>query len=225
MLDATGDFGPVRVNGQKTYEFALTREDGSVHHFFQSPFTRDDHFVRLNSSRPGTSLEAYVAASPQQTNLSLIRAREIWGDQGADSDSITVDVLGDAVAPLQVSTPTTTPRTGPAGQATGEVNALHLFDVGRRIPTATRPPFHAPGDRVTDLEEGDLFPFSTLTFLNAADVFLPASDGAGTVRIEVRPRGGGEPQVLNVPAFSSVRDRVSVTLRDSTQAAHAFPGR
>ncbi len=217
VLGEDGAFGPFPVNGRRTYEFALTRPDGTVHHFYQSPFTRDDHFVRLNSSRPGESIEPFVATSSQQSNLSLIRAREIWGDQGANSDSITVDVLGDAVAPLQVSTPTTTPRTGPIDPATGrptavgEVNALYLFDVGARVPDA----LYEPGDGVTDLSKGDLFPFNTLTFLNAADVFLPSSDGEGTIRVVVDPRGGDTAEVLNVPAFDSTTDRVSITLNDA----------
>jgi pimeloyl-ACP methyl ester carboxylesterase len=227
VLGQDGAFGPFPVNGRHTYEFALTRPDGTVHHFYQSPFTRDDHFVRLNSSLPGASIEPYVATSSQQSNLSLIRAREIWGDQGANSDSITVDVLGDPVAPLQVSTPTTTPRTGPIDPATGrptavgETNALYLFDVGARIPTA----LYEPGDRVTDLSKGDLFPFNTLTFLNAADVFLPSSDGQGTIRVVHQPRGSDATQVLNVPAFDSTTDRVSITLRDAPQADQGHAGR
>ena len=222
-IDSTGAFGPVKVNGRHTYEFALHRPDGSVHHFYSSPFVRDDHFLRLNSGLPGEGLERFTATSPDHTNVALIRAREIWGDQGADSDSITVDALGDAVPPLEVITPATAPRSSPfpsvPGRAVGEVNALFLTDVGTRTATG----YTAP-DQTTDLAKGDLFPFNTLTFLNAADVYLPASEG-GTVRITVDPRGGGATEVLNVPAFRSTTDRVSVVLRDSSQASYGFPNR
>ena len=60
-LDATGQFGPFKINGRKHYEFAVTRPpDGSVHHFYFEPFTRDEHFVRLNTAIPGEGLEAFT---------------------------------------------------------------------------------------------------------------------------------------------------------------------
>ncbi|TFV44186.1 alpha/beta hydrolase [Blastococcus sp. TF02A-35] len=222
-IGTTGAFGPVKVNGRHTYEFALVRPDGSVHHFYQSPYTRSDHFVRLNSALTGTGLERFVPRSEQHVNVSLIRAREIWGDQGAASDSIRVDVLGDAVAPLEVATPVTTPRSStpgsPLGQV-GEVNALFLTDVGPR----TGPTTYGPPDRSTDLSKGDLFPFNTLTFLNGVDAYLPSSpQGREPIRIEVRPRGGGATEVITVPGLASTADRISVTLRDSTQSSYGFP--
>ncbi|MGY2004011.1 hypothetical protein [Blastococcus sp. SYSU DS1024] len=219
-ITGDGSFGPLDLYGRHSYEFALHRPDGSVHHFYQSPFPRSDHFVRLNSGVAGEGLEAFVPKSEEHTNLALIRAREIWGDQGADSDEITVDVIGDRTGPLEVTTPVTTPRTSTEGTfgRVGEVNALFLTDVGTRTPTG----YTAP-DQETDLAKGDLFPFNTLTFLNAVDAYLPASPrGLRPIRIEVRPRGGGEPEVITVPGFPSVNDRISVQLRDSTQDDYAF---
>ncbi|MGY1718945.1 hypothetical protein ACI8AG_07850 [Blastococcus sp. SYSU DS0552] len=222
-ITGDGSFGPLDLYGRHSYEFALHRPDGSVHHFYQSPFARSDHFVRLNSGIAGEGLEAFVPKSEEHTNLALIRAREIWGDQGADSDEITVDVIGDRTDPLDVTTPATTPRSSTEGTfgRVGEVNALFLTDVGTRTPTG----YTAP-DQATDLSKGDLFPFNTLTFLNAVDAYLPASPrGLRPIRIEVRPRGGGEPEVITVPGFPSVNDRISVTLRDSTQEDYAFGAR
>ncbi len=216
VLGADGAFGPVSVNGRKTYEFALLRPGGSTHHFYQSPYVRDDHFVRLISGEPGTGVEAFVPTDEQQTNVTIGRAREIWGDQGADSDSITVDVLHDGAEPLEVTTPATTPRTGPIDPATGrpvatgEVNSLSLYDEGT--------------DQITDLSKGDLAPFNTLSFLNAADVFLPSSDGRDTVRIVVQHRGSEATEVLNVPAFDSTSDRISVQLRDAPQDRFGHSG-
>ena len=221
VLGESGEFGPTRVNGRHTYEFALHRPDGSTHHFYSSSYVRDDHFVRLNSGVPGQGLERFLPASDQHTNLGLVRAREIWGDQGASSDRITVDVLGDGVAPLDVVTPVTAPRHSVAG-ATGQVGEVHarvLTDVGTRTPSGYTPP-----DQRTDLSKGDLFPFNTLTFLNAADVFLPAQEG-GTVRIAVQPRGGGATEVIAVPSFTSSTDRITVNLRDTTQQDYGFPNR
>ena len=223
-LDETGAFGPLRVNGRTAYEFAVLRPGGTVHHFYASPFSRDDHFVRLNTAPEGTGLELFTARDPRHTSVTVTRQRELWGDQGAGSDVLTVDLLGDAVPPVGVLTPATAPRTGPAGQATGEVNAMFLFDVGPRGTGGT--PFYAPSDQRTDLSQGDLLPFRTLTFLNAADVFLPASpDASGTLRFAMTPRGGTLTEVVNVPNWPSPTDRVTVLLNDRTQDDESHPYR
>lgn len=210
-IDQSGAFGPLRVHGRKIYEFALTREDGTVHHFHQQPFTRDDYFVRLNTARPGTGLEAFVKHSPQHVNLAMVRAREMWGDQ-PDRDTLTVDLLGDGAPALNVLTPAVAPRTGPGGPNgnTGEVNALFLTDVG--APTATG---YAEPDQLTDLDKGQLFPFNNLTFLAAADVYVPAQASAtGTVRLIMLPRGGHTPEIVNVPNWPSTDHRITITFRD-----------
>jgi hypothetical protein len=209
-IDATGAFGPLRVRHGTTYEFAVTREDGSVHHFYQQPFTRDDHFVRLNTGRPGAGLEAYTKSDPRHVNLTVVRAREMWGDQPV-SDRLLVDRLGDGVPPLNVLTPGVAPRSSPGGVGgnTGEVNALFLTDVGARTATG-----YADSDQQTDLAKNQLFPFDNLTFLSAADVYVPASPTAtGTVRLTMVPRSG-RTAVVNVPNWPSTGHRLSVTFPD-----------
>lgn len=203
-IDATGDFGPLKVKRQKAYEFAVTREDGSVHHFYQPPFTRDDQFLRLNTGRPGEGLEAFTKLDPRHVNLTVVRSRELWGDQ-PDSDELTVNGLN-------VLTPAVAPRSSPggAGGSTGEVNALFLTDVGARTATG-----YADPDQRTDLGKGQLFPFDNLTFLAAADVFVPAHPHAtGTVVLTLTPRGGAHPTVIAVPDWPSDRHRISVTFPD-----------
>jgi pimeloyl-ACP methyl ester carboxylesterase len=210
-IDQTGAFGPLRVHGQKTYEFVLTREDGSVHHFYQQPFASDDHFLRLNTGRPGAGLEAFTKHDDRHVNLTFVRGRELWGDQ-PDSDVLTVDLLGDGTPALNVLTPGVAPRTGPGGPNgnTGEVNALFLTDVGARTATG-----YADPDQLTDLDKGQLFPFNNLTFLAAADVFVPADQSAAaTVRLTMLPRGGGAPDVVNVPNWPSTDHRITITFRD-----------
>ncbi|WP_291410314.1 hypothetical protein [Actinophytocola sp.] len=213
-IDETGAFGPLWVHGKKSYEFAVTREDGSVHHFYQRPFTRDDYFLRLNTGRPGAGLEAFTKHDPRHVNLTFVRAREMWGDQ-PDSDVLTVDRLRDGTPPLNVLTPSVAPRTSPGGQGgnTGEVNALFLTDVGARTATG-----YADPDQRTDLGKNQLFPFDNLTFLAAADVYVPADTPArGTVRLALTPRGGRTAAVVNVPAWPSDVHRISVTFPDPGQ--------
>jgi hypothetical protein len=116
----------------------------------------------------------------------LLRQREFWGDQGATSDEIFINGLN-------VLTPGISPREA--------VNlALFTFDEGL--------------DNTTDLEKGELPPFNFVTFLTAADVFIPAIfDGSGTVEIVLVDRGGSEVRI-NVPNRPSLVDRTSVMFRD-----------
>jgi len=216
-ISESGHFGPLALDRSATYEFALTRPGGTVHHFYQEPFRRDDYFLRLNSGQEGVGLEAYLPSGPRHVNVGVIRAREMWGDQGANSDVLTSDVLGDGQAPLSVLTPQTSPRsstTGPLGNI-GEQNAMFLTDVG--APLATGPGYAAP-DQQTDLGKGQLFPFNALTFLGAVDVYLPADPAArGTIQLGLEPRGGHVREVVNVPNWPSDVHRISVSFRDDVQ--------
>jgi len=186
-VDATGDFGPIRLNGKKHYEFAVTRpEDGLVQHFYFEPFGRSDHFVRLLSSRPGEGISAFLPQSDDFVGINITRMREFWGDQGASSDELAIDGLN-------VLRPDTSPRSA--------VNlAVFLHDDG--------------DDGVTDLDKGVIFPFSFIGFLTGMDVFVPASpDGADTVAITEIARGGAR-EVINVPNWPSSEHRVSVQFWD-----------
>lgn len=189
-IDETGSFGPVHVNGKKHYELAVVRPEGSVHHFYFEPFTRSDHFVRLNTSRPGEGIAAFLPSSDSTTNLVVTRMREFWGDQGAGSDVLAVD--GENVV-----LPNTSPRSG--------VNLAVLV-------------YDDELDGVTDLGKGELPPFNAITFLSAVDVAIPASDtGAGTVSVREEPRGSGHSTVVNVPNWPSATDSVSVQFWDADQ--------
>lgn len=135
-IDEGGQFGPVRVNGRQHYEFAIVRPSGGAHHFYVEPFVRSDHFLRLNSSRPGGPLDAIIPDSDETTNLVITRMRELWGDQGSDSDRLVIDGT-------DVVLPATSPRSG--------VNlAMFVHDDGL--------------DGITDLGKGELFPFNLLSF-------------------------------------------------------------
>jgi hypothetical protein len=195
-IDASGEFGPVRVNGRWHLELAIVRPDAGTHHLYTEPFLRSDHFLRLNTSPPGGPLDAITPDSDVTTNLVVTRMRELWGDQGDASDRLIVDGT-------DVLTAATSPRAG--------VNlAVFLHDDGL--------------DGVTDVGKGELFPFNLLTFLTAVDVAIPASpDGSGTVRVVEVPRGG-DPTVLNVPNWPSSTDPVTVQFRDTDQEVQRFPG-
>lgn len=193
-IDATGEFGPVKVHGRKHYEFALIRPDGSVHHFYQEPFARSDYFVRLNSSIAGSGIDAYVAKSDHHLALTVVRQREFWGDQGHLSDRL--DING-----TNILTPAISPRL--------YVNAaVYAYDHGL--------------DGQTDLGKGELPPFNFITFLTAGDVFIPAtSPTTETVRVALTHRGA-QTSAINVPNWPSSTHRVTVQFRDYLQDGYGF---
>jgi pimeloyl-ACP methyl ester carboxylesterase len=197
VLAEDGAFGPVRVNGLKTYELALHRLDGSVHHYYQPPFRRSTHFLRLQSSLPEEGIEGFIPRSVDNTSLTVVRQREWWGDQGENDDVLTIDGLN-------VLTPTISPRV-----ATNL--AVFAFDDGL--------------DQRTDLDKGVLFPFNLLSFLTAADVYIPADlQGRDTVEVAMQARGSDRAVTVAVPNRPSSDHRVTVSFPDHLQDTDAFPG-
>ncbi|WP_405231944.1 alpha/beta hydrolase [Lentisalinibacter salinarum] len=212
-IDESGAFGPVKVNGLKHYELAVHRpaangEPDTVHHFYFEPFSRSDFFLRLNTSRPGDGLEAFLPRDPRYTNLVISRQKEFWGDQGSSSDALEIDGLN-------VLTDRTSPRAG--------VNlAFFAYDAGPPLPPPF-PPFPGPPDGATDLDRGELFPFNTLTFLTAADVSISASpDASGTVSVTDQNRGGPDRTTINLPNWPSDVHRITVQFRDDDPAVQRF---
>ena len=52
-IGPSGDWGPVKVNGQQRYEFEVQRPDSAVEeNSYYQPFLRDDYWVRLLSEPP-----------------------------------------------------------------------------------------------------------------------------------------------------------------------------
>lgn len=193
-LDETGAFGPFKVNGKKTYELAVTRPDGSVHHFYQEPFVRSNHFLRLQTGHAGSSIDAYVPKSESHAALTVIRQRELWGDQGHLSDQLTIDGLS-------VLTEEISPRED-------VIIAVYAFDS------------QAPG---TDLAAGVPFPFSFISFLTAADVLIPATTPpTDIVEVALISRDSKQRSVVNVPNWPSSEHRITVQFRDYLQEDYAF---
>jgi len=198
VVGADGSWGPLRVNGRHHYELALTRADGSSHHFYASPFVRSDYLVRLLTSEPGTGIDLIRAQSDVHTSLTFTRNKEIWGDQGAAGDTLTV-------AGNELATPALAPQSK---------RVIGMFAFDQNI------------DGVTDLAQPLPLLFA-LPFLSGGDLFLPATTPPdGTIRIETVARAGtGEPEVINVPNWASSTDHISVNLRDWSQEDDTFPWR
>ena len=144
-LRADGSWGPFWGSSHKHYEMAVSRQ-GSTHHFYAQPFLRSDHQIHLLSQDPGTGLDALREKSDTTATLTLVRYKELWGDQGAGSDVLTLNGTN-------VLTPAIAPRTK-------RLNGLFAFDAGL--------------DGVTDLS-APIPSMAGLPFLSGADINLPAT--------------------------------------------------
>jgi pimeloyl-ACP methyl ester carboxylesterase len=186
-LGGDGSWGPVRLERGEHHEFAIVRGDGSAtHHFYFEPFVRSDHLVRLLTSPPGTGLDALVERSERHVSLVVSRNKELWGDQGAESDVLRVN-----------GTNIVNPATAPIGKL---VIGMFAFDRGSDGVTDTSVPIPA---------------FFATPFISGVDVFMPAArPSTGRVSVALTSRGAGPTRTVNFPNFPSTTDRVTVQFND-----------
>jgi pimeloyl-ACP methyl ester carboxylesterase len=190
LIGRSGHFGPVTVQAGRRYEFAEVRPGFPTHHFYPEPFLRTDHLVRLLESDP-LRLAGGVP-DPGSVALVIIRYKELWGDQGSQSDIVRINgvsVCNSVTCPLSK-----------------EVNGLFAADFDHDGPdastTETWPPYN------------DASPY----FISSVDVFAPAqSPPTGEVTVTLSDRGGGPLHMISFPNFPSTTDVVSVQLDDFTQ--------
>jgi pimeloyl-ACP methyl ester carboxylesterase len=189
-IGADGAWGPFKAHAGERYEFALTRTDGSVHHLYFQPFLRSDHLVRLLTSRPGEGLDLLREPSDTSAGFGVIRYKEMWGDQGANNDTLEIDGVN-------VLNPATAPRTK-------RVNAMFVGDDNL--------------DGVTDLS-APVQPWFSLPFISAVDLVVPATiPPDDTVRIEMVARAAdGDEEVVNIPNWATSQNIVTITFRDFQQ--------
>jgi hypothetical protein len=184
-LGADGSFGPLRVNGKKHYEFAVSKDGESTIHNYPEPFEHDDHFFRVLSA-PG--LAPFIETGPGHTALTVTRMREWWGNQAGVGSNDKLELNG-----LNVINPAIAPRAR---------RVLAVFNFDKR------------SDGVTDTSAA-LFPFNVLSFLTGLDNYLPASpDASGTIAVRETMRGSGHEETINVPNWPSSQHTVSVYFRD-----------
>ena len=196
-IAADGAWGPFRAHGRKRYEFELERTNGTFHHVYFQPFLRSDHLVRLLTTRPGEGLDLLRQPSDTSAGLGVIRYKEMWGDQGADSDILEINGVN-------VLNPATAPRTK-------RVNAMFAFDDNL--------------DGVTDLS-APVQPWFSIPFLSAVDLVMPATAPPDdTIRVEMVARAGdGEREVINIPNWASAEHTVTLNFRDFQQEPERFRG-
>lgn len=190
LIGSSGDFGPVKVREGRRYEFAEVRPGFPTHHFYYEPFLRTDHLVRLLES--DALRTAGGPPDPRSVGMVIIRYKELWGDQGSQSDIVKIDGL-------RVCNPTTCPLSK-------EVNALFASDFDHDGKSNTHFTW-APIDNAS--------PY----FISSVDVFVPAhTPPHGDVKVTLRDRGKGPLHTITFPNFPITTDDVTVQFDDFTQA-------
>ena len=208
-IGASGEWGPVSINGQQHYEFELLRPDSAtVQHLYYQPFLRDDYWVRLLSSPPTSAIVGNTVTGPDHAAAVVIRNREWW----------TTDPAGHKDT-LEIST-----TSASRGDQTA-VNALQNV-TGNALGVSTTPVgIHVhdnPADGVSSLA---LIPFfASQAFQSGADVYMPATEPPdGTITFQSAPRGdASRVQVVNVPNWASSAHRITVNFNDYVQDINSW---
>ena len=88
-IGPSGDWGPVKVNGQQHYEFELQRPDSAVEeNFYYQPFIRDDYWVRLLSFPPNSGIVQNTITGPDHAAAVVTRYREWWTTHPSGNEDI-----------------------------------------------------------------------------------------------------------------------------------------
>ncbi|WP_223111236.1 MULTISPECIES: alpha/beta fold hydrolase [Aeromicrobium] len=183
------------ANGISHYEFAITRPSGHVHHFYSQPARRTDRLIRLLTSEPGTGLDAVTDKSDNHVSVTVSRNKEWWGDQGAGSDSLTVNGTN-------VLNASTAPRTK-------RMLGIFAYDAGK--------------DGESNLVQ--LPAFAGLPFIGGTDLVIQADpQGKGTVKVAQKQRNGRATETLNVPNWPSSKHRISIAFNDYLRQRWAATG-
>jgi hypothetical protein len=118
--------------------------------------------------------------------VTILRYKELWGDQGAAGDVLELNGVN-------VCNAATCPRSK-------LVNSVQAIDWG--------------ADGITDLTAPIPF-FFAQPFGTGVDVFMPAaSPPLGEVSVGLASRGGRPKRTVTFPNFASSTDRVTVQLND-----------
>lgn len=193
-----GGWGPVKVNGQQSYELFVIREGFLGHHFYFQPWLRSSSLVRMNLAPPNSQIVANTNLSDNHTAATVVRQKEWWTTHPTGQDDV-----------LEIAT------TSPSRGDEAPVDALEQVTSNGVIGIHVHDAAASPGDSTLDL----LPFFPTQPFQTGVDVFMPAaSPPDGTVSFVNAPRGDTTRlQSINVPNWRSSTDRVTVTFNDFVQ--------
>lgn len=195
-IGGDGSWGPVKVNGKKHYEFAISRPGDRTLHNYPEPFEHDDHFFRVLNS---PLLEPFIESGPNHSAITVRRMLEWRGDQSGPGANDSLSFNG-----LNVINPAIAPRAR---------RVLVVFS------------FDANSDGVTDTSQS-LQPFGSISFLTGVDDYLPASPaGTGTIAVQETMRATGHVETINVPNWPSSEGVTSMLFRDYVAKKYKKPNK
>jgi pimeloyl-ACP methyl ester carboxylesterase len=183
LIGASGDWGPIDEVKGGRHYEFAVLREGEVDLDFFY-----EPFLRsdhLIRLNIATGLAPFIDASDDHVALTVLRNKELCGAAGDGTDVLEID--GTSVLNA------VTASCAAAGNA-----AVFLFDDN--------------SDGVSNVNSVP-FPFAFLTFLTAADLFIPA-DPPGSVPVTLTSRGGGGARTVNVPNRPSTEARVVVQFND-----------
>jgi pimeloyl-ACP methyl ester carboxylesterase len=209
ILDATGNFGPYRVNGQQRYEITVIRQSDTgpnQQHFYYESFMRSNYLLRLNISPLDSTLaQAIKANTGPHTGVSVVRMKEWWGDNPVNPDNVdTLYITTTTPSALVEAGNVVTGGTAPHSALT---IAMIMFDIGNDGITHT--------DALVNLGP----------FLSGIDVYMPAPADPpnGKITFASQQRGTDYPQVINTPNWSMEDNHfMQVIFRDYAQAINTW---
>ncbi|HEY8518058.1 MAG TPA: alpha/beta fold hydrolase [Candidatus Binatia bacterium] len=188
VLPADGSFGPFTIGAGRSWEFVLRRPGSErVHRFYGEPMVRSNRFLRLLTSEPNGAIDNLIEKSDRHVSMTIIRYKELWGDQGVESDVLQVNGVN-----------VINPATSPIDNRT---IGLFVFDRG--------------SDGVTDLT-APLETIFNIPFLTGVDVFVPGDqEGSETTTVTLKPRGRlTAARSVSFPSVASTAAAISVRLND-----------
>jgi hypothetical protein len=178
-----GAWGPIAARAGVRYEFTLVRTPLPTLHIYYEPFQRSDYAIRLLQS---PAIEQYAGDRPGSISTVTLRYKELWGDQGSQSDKVLVNgtnICNAVLCPVSK-----------------QVNAFFAFDRNR--------------DGQTDLSSPDPV-LGALPFIQGGDVYVPSSSPpSGTVSFQLISRGAGPVRTLNVPNWDAATDGITIQWND-----------
>jgi hypothetical protein len=205
VLGPDGNFGPFQINGQKCYEFAVSRPDTNrVFHYYQQPFIRSNYLIRLISSS-----QAPTFIGPNHSAAIITRYKEWWTDQAGLNDTLWVSTQ----SPLFVND-----VSYPSAQ-----NVLSDRKIGFRMAEKCSIFLHDDEeDRISSLE---LIPGFTGR-MTGVDIWMPAVEPPdGTISFMNEPRGDAtKPQIINVPNWASEGHSIRIRFNDYAQDINSWDG-
>ena len=138
------------------------------------------------TAEPNTGLDALTEKGDRHAVVIVTRNKELWGDQGAANDVLTIN-----------GTNVINAVTSPQFKRTV---GLFAFDAGSDGQSNVGAPLPA---------------FFSLPFISGVDLAIPASRPPdGTISVRLRSRGRGRVRAIKIPNLPYSTDRISVQLDD-----------